>query len=110
MFQKGLNNALLLRLHSQTELPKILEEWYKRAMTLDGNYRRFVHITGKTESKSPKQKYWFKYQRKKNPNMMNTSLGATLTEEQRIEHMKKYCRQCPQTFVILYRIYENIYY
>jgi hypothetical protein len=93
-FWKSLNPPLqkeLLRLHTP---PTDLEDWYKWASKLDNNYRKFQRMIGRDSNnpndkkKEDSKKKWNFHKKEKDPNAMDTSLGA-LTIEQRTEMMKK---------------------
>ena len=96
MFMICLNPQLKKKIIFGEKIPKTIEEWYNKAIQFDSNYR-LAQALQSLDNSTPKKKNWFNQNQNKDPNAMDTSIGA-LTEEMKTALMKiGACFRCRKT-------------
>ena len=86
MFMICLNPQLKKKIIFGKMIPKTIEEWYTKAIQYDSNYR-MAQVLQALDNPTPKKKAWFNQNQTKDPNAMDTTIGA-LTEEMKAALMK----------------------
>ena len=97
-FMDGLTRKLLEKIHLMQNMPTTIDEWYKTAAQLDGQYRRAQAITNQSRnSYTPDYALPPRVTTIKDPNAMDID-AIRLMQEEHLEHLQnKKCFICHQT-------------
>ena len=97
LFQKALNYSLAHKIMFGKNIPRTIEDWFKKVIQFDTNYQEAMDIFGQNKRNNDKtmSRSWYRPAEKKDPNVMDVDM---LTFEERQMLMKQgKCFKCRKT-------------
>ena len=99
LFRKALNYALTHKIMFGEVIPRMINDWYEKAIQLDTNWREATAIFGSNSNKKNENKTtnrtWYRPAEKKDPNAMD--VDALTFEERQVLMKEGKCFKCRKT-------------
>ena len=97
LFRKALNYPLAHKIMFGEVIPRMIDDWFEKAIQFNMNYREVMAIFGQNKRNSDKtmNRSWYRPAEKKDPNAMDVD-GLTFEERQTLMKQGK-CFKCRKT-------------